>query len=413
MNSELAQVKMTDYDIIISGGGLAGMSMAAVLGHYGWHVACLDDRDPTLTTQNNYDIRTTAISYGSRHVLSIAGVWQHLEGQACAINDIHILDGKSPNLLQFLSDEVEGKSFGWIVDNAELRKAMLKTIKASHNISLMAPCRAVSYHPQKDHVRVKTQDGQEITAKLLVGADGRHSAVRESLNIKTQEWAYNQQALVFIVGHENPHHHVAVEHFRKEGPFAILPMVDAENGTHRSSVVWTEHGDQKSYKDFEDESFTAAINHRFPGFYGEVSKIGSVAVWPLRFMQALSYTGQRTALIAEAAHVIHPIAGQGLNMSLRDVAALTEVIHGHADPGQASLLSEYESWRKKDNFSMGLATDTLNRLFSNDVFPVRMLRSVGLELVKHTKPAKQFFMKQAMGHMGSLPKLVRGQDLAS
>lgn len=403
---------MTDFDVIISGGGLAGMSMAAILGHYGFKVACLDTQDPKATLEKNYDIRTTAISYGSRYVLDIAGVWQYAESDACPINDIHIMDGKSPNLLQFLSQEVEGKSFGWILDNAVLRQALLKAIEQNKNITLLAPCKAESFEDKSDHIEVTTQD-KPYSAKLLIGADGRNSVVREWLSIKTNAWEYGQQALVFIAKHENPHNNIAIEHFRKEGPFAVLPMTDADDGTHRSSVVWTEHGTGKSYADFDDASFHAAINQRFPDFYGEVEKVGSVAAWPLRYMQAQSYIGPRTALIAEAAHVMHPIAGQGLNMSLRDVAALMEVIYGQKDPGAEALLEKYQSWRKKDNIAMGAATDSLNKLFSNDVLPVRLLRSAGLKMVKHTQPAKQYFMKQAMGHMGTLPKLVRGEDLAA
>lgn len=403
----------SEYDVIVLGGGLAGMTMAATLGVYGFNTVCLEAQKPQKSKSSPQDIRTTAISYGSHNVLKKAGIWTHLEKYASPIKNIHIMDGTSPGLLEFDSKEVEGKPFGWIIENGILREGMQKTLKKLKNVDHVTGFQVAEFKDLNASVSVTSEDGKEVSAKLLIGADGRHSPTREWLGIDTKAWDYDQQALVFVVEHENPHQNIAVEHFRKEGPFAILPMVDGKKKQYRSSVVWTEHGTSKSYKDFDDTIFNAAIAERFPDFYGSVKVIGSVAAWPLKFMRAKSYTGNRTALIAEAAHVMHPIAGQGLNMSIRDIAALIEVIHGTDDPGQVSLLERYQSLRMKDNISMGMVTDGLNKLFSNNVSGIQGLRRFGLGLVKKTPPAKQFFMRQAMGHMGFLPSLLKGEDLAA
>lgn len=403
-----------DYDVIINGGGLAGLTQALLCAHYGFKTLCLDIQKADDVLKADYDGRTTAISYGSMNLLSEIGVWQKLEKNACPILDIHIRDGATPTLLQFLSKEVEDKAFGWIVDNLDLRKVLIKTAKATKGLDYKDATQATDFVLTDDTASVTTAKGKTFSGALLIAADGRMSSVRQSLDIACKQWDYGQKAVVFIAYHDAPHKNVAVEHFRKEGPFAILPMTDDKDGAHRSSVVWTEH-QNSSVSKFDDETFLAAVQTRFGDYFGKVIKTGKRFEYPLSYQHADRYIGTRTALIAEAAHVMHPIAGQGLNMSLRDCAALTELIvdarDAGIDIGSEEILSKYETWRKKDNRMMGMATDGLNRLFSNPYSPVSTLRNAGLELVKRTPFAKQFFMRQAMGQMGDLPRLIKGEAL--
>ena len=388
------------YDVIIVGGGLAGLSTACLLGKAGLKIACLDQMDPKIQM---LDLRTTAISYGSSKVLTRAGIWEDMLPKACPIEDIQIFDGPSPLLLNFLSEEVEGNAFGWIVDNADLRKTLLADIGLMENVTHIAPAKVSDFKVGDVVATALLENGDTLTSKLIIGADGRHSFTREWMDIDTRQWSYNQRAVICCVEHENPHNNVAVEHFWPEGPFAILPMRDDKNGKHRSSVVFTEHGPEKnSLMQFTDVEFETALAARFPESYGAVKMLGKRAAYPLGLIHAVSYTGLRMALIADAAHGIHPIAGQGLNLGFRDIDKLTDLIitahHNGEDIGGHDLLAAYQSSRRIDNMAMVAVTDGLVRLFSNNIPPVRALRKFGLKLVSKLPPAKNFFMKQAMGN---------------
>lgn len=406
--------KSQEFDVIVNGGGLAGLTQALLCAHYGFKTLCIDIQKAKDVLKADYDGRTTAISYGSMNLLSTIGVWEKMEPDACPIRDIHIRDGQSPALLQFLSEEVEGKSFGWIVDNLDLRKVLIKTAQKAKNLIYLDGTTATDFITDNDTAEVMTSNGKAYKAALLIGADGRMSAVRQHLDIACKQWDYGQKAIVFIAYHDKPHNFVAVEHFRKEGPFAILPMTDDKDGTHRSSIVWTEHLSSKAAK-FDDETFLAAVQTRFGDYFGKVIKTGPRFEYPLMYQHADNYIGPHMALVAEAAHVMHPIAGQGLNMSLRDCAALIELIVDARDAGinigDQEVLEKYQKWRKGDNRMMGVATDSLNKLFSNPRSPISSVRNFGLELVKRTPFAKQFFMRQAMGQMGDLPRLIKGEPL--
>lgn len=348
------------------------------------------------------DLRTTAISYGSSKVLEEARIWQDMLPNACPIEDIQIFDGSSPLLLNFLSTEVEGQSFGWIVDNADLRKILLKSIGKMKNVTHIAPMKVADFKVKDESASAILENGETLTAKLIIGADGRGSFTRQWMGIDTRQWSYNQRAVICCVEHENPHNNIAVEHFWPEGPFAILPMRDDKNGKHRSSVVFTEHGPEKySLMKFTDAEFETALAARFPENYGNVKMIGKRAAYPLNLIHATSYIGTRMALIADAAHGIHPIAGQGLNLGFRDIGKLTElVVEAHkagSDIGSDKLLTAYQSARRIDNMAMVAVTDGLVRLFSNNIPPMRAIRKLGLKLVSKLPPAKNFFMRQAMG----------------
>ena len=384
------------YDIAIIGGGLSGMSLACLLGASGKKVLCIDrDIPKTSATQ---DLRTTAISYGSSKILQEAGIWDELLKTACPIRDIQILDGDSPVLLQFLSDEMGGKSFGWIVLNADMRRVLLKRMKSFKNVTHLAPANVADFTCDDEKITIRLEGGKAITASLAVGADGRFSKMREWMDIPERGWNYRQRAVIFNVAHENPHHNVAVEHFWPAGPFAVLPMADGPRGEHRSSVVFTEHGrEEDSLMHYSETAFQAALEARFPASYGAVKPISKRATYPLSLIHAGEYTAPRMALVADAAHGIHPIAGQGLNLGFRDVKALADLVSGADDPGAPEILEAYARARRFDNMSMIAVTDGLVRLFSNDLPPVRALRRFGLRTVAKLKPAKRFFMKRAMG----------------
>lgn len=390
------------FDVIIIGGGLAGLTQAALLGTQDIRVCCIDRENPADVLKAGFDGRTTAISYGSQKVLAAAGVWTAIEKEGCPIRRIEIMDGQSDSLLDFDSAEVGGAAFGWIFDNIQLRKALLTRCNELETVTHLAPAIVADFDANADGARVYLDDGLEYSAQLLVGADGRGSLTREKSGIGARGWSYRQRAIVCTVTHANPHENIAIENFRAEGPFAILPMNDDEKGQHRSSVVWTEHGPEAdSAIHYDQDVFDAALTARFPDRYGAVAQSGGRFSYPLGLVHAHDYTGPRTALIAEAAHGIHPIAGQGLNMGLRDVTKLTELViaakKSGDDIGSERLLRTYQQARRPDNMAMAGATDILNRLFSNDIAPVSLLRRAGLKMVSRLPPAKRFFMHQAMG----------------
>lgn len=399
-------------DVIIVGGGAAGCTLAALLGDHGVDVVCLDGEHPQNTIKQSFDGRTMAVSYGSTKVLEAAGIWQGAAAQANPIKDVQILEQGSAPLLDFLSSDVAQDAFGWIIEYRHLRKALYERLSELPRVAHMAPSRVVGFEIAQDKAAAILEDGSRIEGKLIIGADGKNSFTREWAGIATRGKDYHQTAIVCITTHEHPHNNIAIEDFRSEGPFAILPMLDDENGKHRSSIVWTEHGARKdSAMTWTDEIFTAGLQERFPAFYGTVKMAGPRFSYALGLKHAHSYTAPRMALVGDAAHAIHPIAGQGLNLGLRDVAAITEIIieakKQKGDLGSDALLEAYSAARRADNMIMAGATSTLNGLFSNDLPLLRPARKIGLRLIQKLPKAKRFFMSQAMGMSGLLPKLIK------
>jgi 2-octaprenyl-6-methoxyphenol hydroxylase len=399
---------MYNYDIAIIGGGLAGLTQAILLGNQGWNVACIDRDTPETQSDDNYDIRTTAISWGSRNLLKNANIWQDIEDRAECISDILILDENSPIELEFNATDIEAEGFGWIVDNRDLRDVLFKHVQNNQNITHMTGQSVTDFQNETNHVTVTLANETQINAKLIIGADGRNSFTRDYMGVKTWKRDYNQTALVCLINHEKPHNGLALEHFRSQGPFAVLPFTNDDNGNHRSAIVWTVEGhDAQGWQTCSIETFKTAIQTRCGNHYGDINIIGSRAAWPLNVVKAHNYIGDRMVIIAEAAHGMHPIAGQGLNMSLRDIAAMTEILNGAPDPGDQTLLQSYQNMRSRDNWSMVVATDKLNDLFGSDFFAVRAARRFGLHAVSRLPFAKKFFMKQAMGATGNLPQLIK------
>ncbi|MCB1556612.1 MAG: UbiH/UbiF/VisC/COQ6 family ubiquinone biosynthesis hydroxylase [Alphaproteobacteria bacterium] len=398
------RAKKFNPDVIIVGGGPAGMTLAALLADQGVKTLSLD-REPVARQHDlTQDGRTMAISWGSQKVLDRAGVWEVLAPRACPIEQIDITDGDSPVLLTFQAQETQADAFGWIVDLVLIRKALFARLETLNTAQHITEAAVVDFVREDHQVTVVLEDGRRFSAPLVIGADGRQSRIRDLMGIGTRGWDYNQTALVCTVTHENPHDYIALENFRESGPFAILPMTDTPDGLHRSSVVWAQHirpGRTPAPMTWDEDTFNAALQARFPARYGRVKFLGKRFCFPLNFVHAHDYVAPRMALIADAAHGMHPIAGQGLNLGYRDVALLGRLIPAAVaagkDPGADSLLQDYQRARRVDNMAMMGTTDFFVRLFSNAVPPVALARKMGLRAVDRLPFAKRFFMKQAMG----------------
>lgn len=388
-----------NYDIIIIGGGPAGLTASCLLGARGFSVLCIDREKPDRTTGADFDGRTIAISYGSQLVMEKAGVWEDMQPHGCPILNIKIRDGHSSVLMEFDSSEVGNRAFGHIVEMRHIRESLYARIAKMKNVTLLAPGVVTGISISEKNASVETDDGKKFSARLLIGADGRNSALRRHLNISTHGWSYGQNAIVAIIEHEHPHGNVAIEHFKSSGPLAILPMVDDGKGRHRSSLVWTfDHHDEKEFLECDEDVFNAALSARFPPEYGSVKLASQRFTYPLGLIHSHDYVAPRVALIADAAHGMHPIAGQGLNMGMRDIDALADILaSAGSDIGDLTTLKEYERARRFDNMTMMAGTDALNRLFSNDMPFIGPLRRMGVRMVNKSRTAKEFFMHQAMG----------------
>ena len=392
--------------VLIIGGGLSGLTLAATLGEAGVDVICIDRDPPAGQLTQKYDGRTTAISYASHKVLQTAGAWEKMLPDCEPILDIRVADGNAPLYLHFDSEEDgNGAPFGWIIENRLMRQVLFENVRRlKKHVRHIAPAEIKKFIREKASVGVVLKDGTKITAPLMVGADGRQSATREWLGIGIKKIDYKQSAIVCNVAHALDHENVAVEHFRPAGPFAILPMT-CDKKEYRSSIVWTEHGgDVGKILKLSPAAFDARLQELFGPHLGRVHHVSKPMTYPLGLMHAESYSGERVALMAEAAHVIHPIAGQGLNLSMRDVAVLTELIVDHLqlglDIGSGALLKSYEAARRRDTLLMAGVTDILNRLFSNNLQTIRLTRGLGLGMVEKFPILKRYFARQAMGLSG-------------
>jgi len=398
-------------ELAVVGGGLSGLSLAIACAGAGIDVVLIDRESPEKLLSAPYDGRTTAVAYGSRQVLNGIGAWDALAPDAEPIREIRVADGASPLFLHYDHRTLGNDPLGYIVENRLLRRALHEKAQPLASLAMLAPIAVKRVEYDDAGATLSLSDGRVIRAALVAGADGRNSPLREAASIRTFTAAYRQTAIVCTVRHEAPHHGVAVEHFRSAGPFAILPMKG-----NRSSIVWTERSaDAPRLLALGQRDFTRELAQRFGDFLGALEVEGGRWSYPLALMQALRYTAPRLALVGDAAHVIHPIAGQGWNLGVRDVAALAElVVEGSRlglDPGAAELLRRYERWRRFDNLMLTAVTDGLNRLFSNDIAPVRLARDAGLAAVNRAPHLKRFLMRHAMGVVGDLPRLVRSEAL--
>jgi 2-octaprenyl-6-methoxyphenol hydroxylase len=399
-------------DIAIVGGGLVGSTLALALGGAGFRVVQIDRTPDAVLTDDAHDGRGSAVALGSKHVLTTLGVWDRVAQDAGPILDIRVSDGPSRLFLHYDHRAVSDEALGYIVENRHLRRALAAALAACPGVARRTPVALDRLERTDAHALLHLSDGTQVSAGLVIGADGRESRVRSAAEIALTAWRYPQTALVCTVRHERPHRGVAHERFLGAGPFALLPLKDP----HRASIVWTERAERAdTMMALDDAAFSRAMTARFGDTLGALAIEGRRWTWPLGLHHAERYVDDRLALIGDAAHGIHPIAGQGLNLGLRDVAALAEVLVDARrlglDIGSELVLERYQRWRRPDNVALMLATDSLNRLFTTDAAPVRLARDLGLAAVNRLPPLKKLFMRHAMGLLGDLPRLTRGERL--
>jgi 2-octaprenyl-6-methoxyphenol hydroxylase len=404
------------YDVIIAGGGFVGITLALALGALapkGFRVALVDTEPPD---RDKTDARASALSAASKGLLSVLGIWPELVENAQPITGIEITDSSldaalRPHFLGFDDDLRPGESGAYMIENADLHRALRFAVAHEPAIETLAPDSIAGYTATLVGVQAQLRSGSEIGAKLLIAADGKRSRLREAARIKCVSWNYPQIGIVTTVAHAKPHHGKAVQHFLPGGPFAILPLKG-----NRSSIVWTEDkATGEAIMAADEATFLAALAKRFGPKLGDIALAGPRQSFPLDFQVARSFVAERLALVGDAAHAFHPLAGQGLNIGLRDVAALTEIIVEDVrlglDIGAASLLEHYERWRRFDSAFSATVMDGLNRLFSNDNAPLRALRDLGLGVVDNAPWLKRALVRKGAGLSGNVPRLLKGERL--
>lgn len=401
-----------DSDVIILGAGLIGLTQALTLAAHGLRVTVIDRAEPADLQDPKNDGRVSSINSASWNMLSAIGLTEKLEPHGCNIDKILINDGLKPGKLDFTPDENDDP-LGVMIENRLLQQTLFDAAQAHHGIDLLMP-QQVGQTDRDDHqVSVSLDSGEQLFAPLLIAADGRGSTVRDAVGIVMAKWQYDHSAIVCTVTHEQPHGNTAYEIFYPSGPFAVLPMRDDDQGRHRSAIVWTvARKDGPALAKINTRAFQAELMKKTGGFLGQMELQSDRATYPLGFHHTASLTAERLALVGDAGHGIHPIAGQGLNLGLRDVAALTECIVDGArtglDLGDAQILARYDRWRGLDNLMMSAATDILTRLFGLPGDTSSAIRRFGIGLVQRIPPLKDQFMAEARGESGDLPKLLMG-----
>jgi len=411
-------------DVVIAGAGMAGATAALACAHAGLKVALVDPLPFDAMLEPTFDGRASAIAWSAFRQWRVLGLGDELAPHACRIDRILVTDGRSPGaasgppaplFLKFDAAEIAGRSegepMGWMLENRHIRAASARAVLASPDITVLAPLSVTGVEAGPAGARVSLSDGRTAEAPLVVAADGKSSFIREQAGIGVTGWEYGQCGVVATVRMERDHDNTAHEYFLPGGPFAILPLTGS-----RASLVWTEPKDRAgALRTASPEAFQAHLNRRFGDFLGRVEAVGPRFVYPLSLWLSEAMCAPRIALLGDAAHAIHPIAGQGLNLGLKDAAALAEVLADASrlgeDIGAEAVLERYARWRRFDNTTVAAATDVFVRLFSNDQPLVRAARGIGLAVVNNLGPARRFFMTEAGGALGDLPKLLRGEAL--
>ncbi|MBC7519719.1 MAG: FAD-dependent monooxygenase [Sandarakinorhabdus sp.] len=400
-------------DVIIIGGGLIGSTLALALARHELSSIVIDAQDLDTTVRPAFDGRASAIASASARMLRALGLGGVLDTDGCAIRGIRVTDGTAPQFLHFDAGD-QGDPLGIMLENRLLRAALLDAVRAEPLVTLIAPA-TVAGLVRGDHAATLTlADGRVFTAPLAIAADGRRSKTRDAAGIRLANWKYPNAALVSMVAHSVPHGSIACELFYPSGPMALLPMTDHADGRPRSAIVWTvDEAAAAGARKLGPVALAAEIAARIDGTLGEIEVIAPQAVWPLGYHHAASYSAQRLLLIGDAAHGIHPIAGQGLNMGFRDVAALAQVLVEAARTGQdigtPAVLARYSAWRRLDNMMVGAVTDSLNKLFAIRGRLPAAVRRFGLAGVERVPMLKARFMAEARGETGQLPALLKGE----
>lgn len=411
-----------DADVIVAGGGPTGLTLGLALARAGLSVIVIDAETPATQVAATYDGRAFAIAYASFRMWTALGLGDALLPHAQRIEQILVTDGRvrgGASLLSLtfdrreLDDRREGEALGYMLESRHVRAALGVAAAAAEGLKVIAPATVTGHTADAGGASVTLGDGRVLRAGLVVSAEGRRSGLRTAAGIRITGWKYDQTAVVCTVGHQKPHDGVAHEYFLPSGPFAMLPLTG-----NRCNIVWTEKpAIAETLRAMNDADFIAELGARFGAHLGAITLQGPRFAYPLSLQIAERLVGERFALIGDAAHGVHPIAGQGLNVGLRDVAALAEcIVDGMRvglDAGDAEALARYQRWRRFDSTSMALVMDVFNRLFSNDLPVLRQWRGRGMAFVDAIAPARRFFMREAAGGSGDLPKLLRGEALAA
>ena len=417
------------FDVVIAGAGMVGATLALALKRAGLEPVLVDPQPFSAQVEASFDGRASAVAFASFRQWRALGLGEALSRQAQPIRQILVTDGRSPGaaagrphgaFLRFdaaeiappdpFGDGAAEEPLGWMLENRVIR-GVLAAALVEAGVTVLSPERVVSFERTGGRAVVRLAAGDTLSAPLVVGAEGRGSRVRREAAIDVTGWTYPQAGVVATVSHAAAHEGVAHEHFLPSGPFAVLPLT-----ADRASLVWTEGLKQaEALREASDEAFQAHLQRRFGAFLGEVAVVGPRFVYPLSLQLADRFVADRVALVGDAAHVIHPIAGQGLNLGLKDVAALAEVIVDAVrlgeDYGSEVVLERYARWRRVDTVGLALATDVFTRLFSTDQPLVRAVRNLGMAAVNRVAPARRFFMREAGGATGDLPRLLKGEAL--
>jgi 2-octaprenyl-6-methoxyphenol hydroxylase len=405
-----------DADVIITGGGLNGPALALALARAGLSVAVIDAQPAAARAEADFDGRAYALAVASQRLLAAVGVWERLAGQAQPILEIKTTDGRpgegpSRFFLHFEAAEIEEGPMGFMVEDRHLYAAFLAAMRAEPRITHLPATTVTAQEPGPAGIAVTLSDGRKLTGRVLAGCDGRQSGTAQRAGIGRTGWGYGQTALVCAVAHERPHGGIAHQFFMPSGPLAILPLTG-----NRSSIVWSEaEAEAKAIAALGDAQFLEVLRPRFGDFLGPVTLAGKRFSYPLNLTLANAYVGPRVALVGDAAHGVHPIAGQGLNLGFRDVGALAEVLVEAArrgeDIGAEDVLERYQRWRRFDSTLLALGMDAVNRLFSNDNPILRAARDFGMGAVGAVPGLRRAFIRQAAGLAGTPPKLLRGVGL--
>jgi 2-octaprenyl-6-methoxyphenol hydroxylase len=402
---------MDRADVIILGGGLVGLALAAALDSSGLSSIVVDPADPDARKDASFDGRTSAVSSSSRRMFDTVGISDHFPEAGCPIRRIEVADGLEPGGLAFDPGD-DDEPLGWMHENRHIRAALLARAQAGKHIWLMWKAKPAQVERGEHGVTVRLEDGRVIGAPLLVAAEGRNSPMREEARIRCARWKYDHSAIVSTLRHERPHEHVAYEIFYPQGPFALLPMTD-DAGGHRSAIVWSvPHADAPGWLSLSDEQFAVEAEAAMGGFLGRIAMLTPRSTYPLGFHHAARITDHRLALVGDAAHGMHPIAGQGVNVGYRDAAALAQVLVEGArlglDLSDQQLMTRYQRWRSLDAFMVSLATDGLTRVYGIPGKTASKVRRLGMSLINRIGPVKDRMMAEARGTSGDLPLLLRG-----